>query len=279
MARARRGVYVLAGMAPTYEQAVLAAVLASGHGAFASHLTAAWLRHLVLPIDEPPMIEITTALTRRPRIEGVRFHRSGLLLPDDVTEWRGIAMASVERTIVDCSGRSSVAELGKMTDDAIRRRLTTIELVADTAERLPSAPGRSPAKMRKMLARRLPDVSERESVLEDFVFDALRRYGLPLPKPQHWVRFSGKRRRIDLCYVDEMLALEACGFEFRRSRSRFDDEALRGNELQLLGYRVLEFTSAFTDREIAEHVAQALGLSLKAPQRRPMSFEAWLAHR
>jgi very-short-patch-repair endonuclease len=91
------------------------------------------------------------------------------------------------------------------------------------------------------------------------------------------VRYNGKRRRIDLCYVEEMLALEALGFEFRRSRARFDDEALRGNQLQLLGFRVLEFTSAFTDREIAEQVAHALGVDLPAGRDRPRTFDAWLA--
>ncbi len=152
----------------------------------------------------------------------------------------------------------------------------TLELVVTTAARLPAAPGRSAKKMRKMLALRLPDVAKRESPLEDFVFHALRRYDLPLPKPQHWVRFNGTRRRIDLCYVEEMLALEACGFEFRRSRTRFDDEALRGNELQLLGFRVLEFTSAFTDRMIAEQVARALGVTIRENRRSAATFDAWL---
>ena len=81
----------------------------------------------------------------------------------------------------------------------------------------------------------------RESVLEDFVFDALRRFGVPLP-----VAAAPRRRRRagsagsisairDLC-----VALEAKGFEYHGLRARFDDDALRGNELLLAGCRVLD---------------------------------------
>ena len=66
-----------------------------------------------------------------------------------------------------------------MTDEALRRRLTTHGRIAYAAERLGRAPGRSPKKVAEMLERRLPGLEIRESVLEDFVFDALRRFARP----------------------------------------------------------------------------------------------------
>ena len=142
-------------------------------------------------------------------------------------------------------------------------------------ERLPRAPGRSPRKMREVLARRVGGEDERDSVLEDYVFDALRRFGLPLPVAQHEVFVNGKQRFIDLAYVRQTIALEAKGFEWYRGRQKFDDFTLRGNELKLAGWTVLEFTSAFSDWLIAAQVAEALGLPVPPKPDRPLSYREW----
>jgi hypothetical protein len=73
-----------------------------------------------------------------------------------------------------------------------------------------------------------------------------------------------------------LLALEAQGFDAHGRRAQFDADALRGNELQLAGFRVLEFTSAFTDRQIAQQVAEALGLPQPPIVGETLTFAAWL---
>jgi hypothetical protein len=274
---ARDGVYASPASAQTYQQRVLAAVLAAGVNAFASHETAAQLWEL--PLSSPAQLEIMTILERRPRTAGVRLHRSGLLVERDLTELGGIPLTVPERTIVDLSSRFPAKQLGRIIDDALRRRITSLSRIAVTAARLPRAPGRSPKKLQAVLDRRLPGVEERESVLEDFVFDALRRFGLPLPVCQYEVIVGGRRRRIDLCYPGDRLALEALGFEFHGWRQRWDADVLRGNEVQLAGFRVLQFTTAFTDRLIAEHVAEALGRPLVEDDGPPLTFDAWLLRR
>ena len=197
--RIRRGVLVSPSVATTFEQRVLAAVMSGGRGAFASHESSGWMREL--PVPGAFLIEVTTDLKRRPRLTGVKMHRSGLLIPEDVEEVRGIPCSTVDRTIVDLSGRYDSRTLGRIVDDALRRKLTTIAQLEETSARLKSAPGRSRKKMRTILLRRDDGVAERESVLEDFVFEALRRFGLPLPVAQHPVVVEGKKRRIDFCYV------------------------------------------------------------------------------
>jgi putative AbiEi antitoxin of type IV toxin-antitoxin system len=272
-----RGVLADAWLEDGFEERVRASVLAAGDNAFASHETAAQLWELPLP--QPAQLEITTLIERRPRIADVRLHRSGLLVERDITVVRAILITTPERTIVDLSSRFSVHQLGRMTDDALRRRITTLWRIRATAERLPRAPGRSPKKLGELLDRRLPGVDERESLLEDFVFAALRRFGLPLPVCQHKVVVKGVPRRIDCCYPDDWLALETLGFEFHGLRARWDDDALRGNELQLAGFRVLHFTSAFTDRQIAEQVAEALGRRCEAAPGPDVTFSEWSASR
>jgi hypothetical protein len=129
-----------------------------------------------------------------------------------------------------------------------------------------------------MLQQRTAEHEVLESVLEAFVFGALRRFGLPLPVVQFEVFIDGQRRRIDLCYPQRMVALEAKGFEYHGGRARFDDDAVRTNQLRLAGWTVLEFTSAFTDLQIAQQVARVL--SLPPPKAKPaLTFTEWKALR
>ena len=269
------GVFADPAIAPCFEQRALAAVLAAGEPSFASHESAAQLWRLPLP--GPAAVEITTTLERSPRITGVRCHRSGLLIETDVTVVGQLPRATPERTIVDLSSRITTRELGRLTDDALHRHITSLGRIQASALRLRAAPGRSPKKLSEMLAGRLPDAQERESRLEDFVFEALHRHRLAVPVCQHVVWYGGKRRRIDCCYPDALLALEAQGFDAHGRRAQFDADALRGNELQLAGFRVLQFTSAFTDRQIAEQVAAALGVPHPLSVGEPLTFAAWLA--
>jgi hypothetical protein len=271
--RIARGVLVNPSVPDSFAQRVLAAVLSAGPTAFASHETAARLWELPLP--GPATLEVTTDLKRRPRPAGVRMHRTGTCHEDDTTTRNGIAVASVPLTIVQLSGRLDVRWLGRITDEAVRAKLTTLEAVQEVSLRLGRAPGRSPRKIALMLGRRVPGTADRESVLEDYVFDALRRFDVPLPVAQLAVHVAGKERRIDLGYASESLALEAKGFDVYRMRKKFDEFTVRGNELKLAGWRVLEFTSAFTDWTIAAQVAEALGCPIPPRPLRALTFAEW----
>jgi hypothetical protein len=192
---------------------------------------------------------------------------------------RGIPLSTPERSIVDVSSRFDVRILGRLVDEALRRRITTVLRLQRATDRLAPAPGRSAKKMNLVLQQRDGSVADRESVLEDFVFDALVRFNVPLPVPQFRVMVGGRERWIDLCYPSRCLALEAQGFETHGLRHRFDDDALRGNELQLAGFRVLEFTSAFTDWQIASQVARAVAIEVPPRPPIPLTFAEWTARR
>jgi len=265
-------VYANPSVARSFEQRLLTSVLSAGPDAVATQESAA--RMWGLPLPNPAHIEITTSDTRRPLVSGARMHRAASLDPSDVTVVRGIPVTSVALTIYSLSSRYSIAQLGRMVDDAVRRHIVTLDELVEVIERVPPANGRSRRKMRTVLERRLPGVEERESDLEDFIVAAVVRFDLPLPVAQHPVVHEGRLRRIDLCYVDDWLALEAKGFKWYRERSTFDRDNLRGNELQLAGFRVLSFTSAFTDLHIAQQVAAALHLP-QPDAKRPRTFAEW----
>ena len=274
---ARRGVLVNPAVAETFEQRVLAAILAAGRDAYASHECAAQLWGLKLPRGAP--VEIIAPLKKQHRLDGVKCHRSGHLEDHDHTVLDDIPITTPERTIVDISARFDMKVIGRMIDDALRRQITTLEKFIETADRLGSAPGRSRKKILILLSRRDAEVAKRESTLEDFVFDALRRFRMPLPTAQFPIRANGKDRRIDLCYPDVKLAIEAKGYESHGERASFDSDALRGNELLLAGFRLLEFTSAFTDWQIATQVAEALGGDPPTRPKKALTFAEWLSRR
>ena len=247
-------------------------MLSAGVGAHASHETAARLWELPLP--HPALLEITTADTRRPIVPGARMHRTTNTEPMDVTTLRGVPV--VRATPCHLQPVDPVQRRSDRTDD--RRRSPTedhaLDDLAEIVERLRPANGRSRRKMRIVLERRLPGVEDRESDLEDFVLAAIVRFDLPMPAAQLPIDFDGQRRRIDLCYENEWLALEAKGFRWYKERTEFDRDALRGNELQLAGFRVLSFTSAFTDLDIARQIAAALQLPPPA-ELPPRTFADW----
>ena len=99
-----------AGSPPTWEQAVLAAVLAGGEGVVVSHGTAGRLRTLKHALGDD--LEIVGPLGRHKRLDGVVGHRSGALFDSDLTVYRSIPTTTVARTLIDVSGRLTERQLG-----------------------------------------------------------------------------------------------------------------------------------------------------------------------
>jgi hypothetical protein len=82
--------------------------------------------------------------------------------------------------------------------------------------------------------------------------------GLPHPVQQHAVRLGRRTIRIDLAYPDASVAIEYDGWEFHSTRTAFDGDRARANELVLLGWNLLRFTSASSDAAIVDTVRTAL---------------------
>jgi len=280
LVRCHRGIYGDPVVPQSWERRVMAAVLASGENAFASHATALRLWGLTAyPVPDDAPIEVTTILERDPEIPGVVSHRSGLLLERDIRDVRGIPTCSPERTFLDVSGRCSVPNLGRLVDDALRMGITFLHRILDCLERLPRAPGRSPATVREVLASRAVDFEPSESLLEQFVLDAIRGHGLPSPRAQVWIELPSGPRRLDHCYERGRLVIESDGFGPHSTRTAFDDDRRRSNELVLAGYRILHFTTDFTDWEIASTVAEALGIPVPNASEGPKLFKQWIEAR
>jgi very-short-patch-repair endonuclease len=257
----RPGVYAAAGCPPSYEQAVLAVILAIGGSALASHEAAGFLSNFA-HLDERA-IEVSTELPRVVRLEGVVAHRSSLLFDEDRTVRRLIPSTSPARTIVDMSGRIAIDVLGRVLDDQLRHGLRLIA-VHRCIGRLPPAPGRRPSVIHALLATRLDGYDPGDSDLETKVLRWLVSAGLVPPRQQFRVRLESRKCKIDLAYPELKIAIELDGWDTHRTRSAFDDDRARANALVLAGWIVLRFTSRSTAEEVVEAVRVAFVQRLAA---------------
>jgi hypothetical protein len=251
--RVRNGLFRLRGAPVTWEQEVLGAVLAGGDRSRGSHFTALRLFGY-RGFDDAPT-EITVPLERRPRIAGVRVHRSGTIDEADLRSVDGIPVLSAARTLVDVSSRFDDDALGSLIDDGLRRRVLTLAALHAVARRLPTiAPGRSPKRIATLLSLRTAGFHPGDSELESRVYRLLVDAGFPAPARQLRVVANGHTYFLDLAYPDVMLAIEVDGFEFHHARDAFDRDRARQNDLVSVGWTVLRFTSRSTEAEILERV-------------------------
>lgn len=255
-ARLHRGVYVVGAAPSTWEQRVLAACLAAGPDALASHRTAARLLGLV---ERSGRIELLTDGYRRLRLPGVFAHRTIHLAPEDRTIVRGIPVTSLNRTLIDLSPRQPTETLGRWLDLAMLRGQVDLSALARRTTEL-TMPGRpTPGSLMAALALRSPNHDPGRSVLEARIIAALAHRGLPTPVRQHPViRPDGRQAYIDLAYPAQRIAIEADGWSSHGLRAAFEPDRVRGNELELLGFHLYRFTWTMSDTYICDTVEAAL---------------------
>lgn len=254
--RIRPGVFAVGAVPRSWDQAVAAACLAAGDGAFASHRTAARLWGLV---PRSGRIELLTDNRRRLQLPGVTAHRSLLIGAQDHTTLRAIPTTTIERTILDLANAGDAALIGRWIDTGLRDGALSIERLIEFCGRL-GGPGRGiPHSVLAAIALRQPGYDPGRSALESRALAALALAGLPAPVRQHPVkRPDGRRAFIDMAYPEAPLALEMDGYETHGTREAFEDDRVRGNELVLLGWPVLHFTWTMTDQYLCETVDRAL---------------------
>ncbi len=244
----RRGVSAIGGAPATRRQALRAVALSTPADVVLSHEAAAWLLGAPCPADD--LIDVVAPPHRVVRIPGVRAHRSATLEDGDVTSRSGIGCTSPLRTVIDLSGRLTVAELGKLVDHFLRQKLLRLEDLRGRVSRTRTAPGRSVRTLQQVLRDRIPGYDPGESELESRLARIIIRAKLPAPAQQHRVSYGAARYRIDFAWPDRKLYLEGNGFGWHQLSSDLDNDATRQNELVLDGWRPIELTWRMTDEYI-----------------------------
>ncbi len=238
--RLSRGTYLPRALAGDLRARVAAVLLTAPPGAVVSHLTAAALWHLAVPLrplEEPVHVTVGTGSAIRGRQDRV-VHRS-VLADDDVTRSHGIPLTTPARTWRDLAMVLLPAALLAVTDQLLSSGSTILELQTELARR---PTGRGSARARAVLPVADPRA---ESAMESVLRWLLHEAGLPRPVLQHEVRGASGRflGRADLAWPDRRVLVEFDG-DVHRERDVFVNDLRRQNLLIAEGWTVLRFTSA-----------------------------------
>jgi very-short-patch-repair endonuclease len=230
LTRLHRGVYRVGPLeAPL--TAVMAAVLAYGPRAVASHRTAAALHGFAAAAA---CVDVTVPAGHPRRRPGVRIHRSPL--DGDVTTARGVPVTSVERTIRDLAGRISDRELRRTIEEALIQRKLDHSSLTDAVTRARGRRGAAALRAAADAVAGRDDVtrSEAERRLLGLIRDAR------LPPPQTNARVG--RYEVDALWRRERLVAEVDGFAFHGHRGAFERDRRRDADLAAGGFRVIRVT-------------------------------------
>ena len=250
-------VYSTFGAPETWERQALAAVLAHGPGAVASHAMAARLwRFAHLPADA---FDVTIRVDRESGLWAHRgLHRTLILPTDDLTEVAGIPCTSFERTLCDCTKLLTEFQLGRVLDDGLRRGVASLGGLVKCAARLDSGPGRRLSVIKTLLAQRDESFNPGGSGSELDVLQVIRDAGLPAPVQQYPVRVAGQRYDLDYAWPDQKIFLEYYGLAVHSGASAVAYDSRRQTALVAVGWRPVIFTDSTTDSEMVRALRAVL---------------------
>jgi hypothetical protein len=236
--RVRPGVYRLCGAPISWPATVLAAVLAVGDDAVLTHRSAAALWGL---IDRDDVAAVEISCPRQIRATGVRSHRRRL--PDEDRAVRdAIPVTTAARTLVDLAEHLGPVDLGKLVDEALRRRITTLAELRTVAGRSRAGRmARAGATMATVLADRGAGYDAGANDWEKEMDRLWDEWGLPAAARQYRIRVGGRSYRVDRAIVALRVAVEWNGRAYHGTRSAFEYDSDRRNRLQAAGWRVLDF--------------------------------------
>lgn len=224
----------------TWEQRVLAAVLAAGDDAAASHLAAAAL----WPFDgvERGSVEVSVPRGRSARgVEGVVHHSRDLVPADIDRRWR-IPRTTAARTLLDVAPVLRPHELERALDGAERDGLVWRPHLRWRLEELRRQGRPGIARVEDLLARTDGRLLG-DSWLETRALRLIAGAGLPTPRCQVKLRpRGGGIARVDLIWESERLVVELDGHGTHATRRQRQAGAERASRLALAGWRVVVFT-------------------------------------
>jgi len=259
--RRHRGVYAVTGLPRSWEQDLMAACLAGGSGAVASHRSAAGL----WAFDGIPrgFVEISVARPLCHRLTGVVVHRSTDLVRSASSTRAGIPVTSPMRTLVDLGAVMPSWAVETALDHVLSRRLVTVAGVRRELDVLARKGRRGAGVLRALLDCRGDACLRTDSVLEARMLRICREHGLPLPVTQYEIRVGGRLlARVDFAFPEIRLAIEVDGYEHHASLGAFQHDRTRQNDLVAAGWTVLRFTWDDVTRHperVAAHILRVLG--------------------
>lgn len=233
------GVYRHAAAPLTPSGRLLAAVLACGPSAVASHRSAA--RHHGLRGVYTSQPEVTVARTSLPLRTGVTCHRSGLLDGHDVSSVNRIPVTTIPRTLLDLGAVVPFEVVELAAQDAVVGNLVSIVDLVCVLERVGKRGRRGSAALRAVVRASLP-TSGVASRLELDLLALVRMCPVPEPVLQYEVEVpGGKRFRLDAAWPHMRIGIDADGRRWHATRGEFERDLARSRAITAAGWQHLRY--------------------------------------
>ncbi len=250
--RVHRGVYAVGHLALTVSGRRLAAVLALGDDAVASHITAAAIWDIRQTTSR--LIHVTVDRDARDR-PGIRVHRRPIQ-PVDVSIRDAIPVSSLARTLVDLGDVAPGVQVRNAFVRAEQLRLIDVRAIDDALDRARRFSGAR--RLREVLRVYDPRWQQTRSGLELAFLDLAQQFALPRPEVNAWI---ANEFLVDALWRDQRLIVEVDSARYHHVPSAERDDARRDHALRALGYRVIraaENDVASERAALAATVARAL---------------------
>lgn len=239
----QRGVYAVSGAPAGWERSVMAACLAAGPDAVASHRSAARLWGLSGGCGDDT-VEITVPRPRSPRPRRIVLHRSTDLVPDHTTVRHRLPVTKPARTVVDLGAVLSPDEVEDALDRGLAARLFTVAGIEWMRNEVSRQGRHGAGVIRGILDARALGAAPPDGLLEPRMARLLREAGLPAAEFQYVIRTPEGLfvARVDFAYPEVLLAMEVDGYLVHGSPRAMEKDFVRSNGLVALGWHVLRFT-------------------------------------
>lgn len=233
------GVYRYAGAPPTRSGRALAAVLAAGPGAVASHRSAAVLHDLRDIRRWRP--EVTVCGSRLPVLDGVTCHRTTVLEPVDVTTRDRVPVTTIARTLLDLGAVVPAVVVELAAQDAIIREAVTLLDLVCLLDRLGRRGRSGTAALRAVTISAIPTEGI-ESRLEFDLWRIIESSPIPRPVLQHEVVLPGGLRvRLDAAWPDLMVVAQSDGRRWHATRREFEHDLRRSRAITAAGWDLYRY--------------------------------------
>lgn len=258
--RVHVSVYAVGHAGATLQARIMAAVLAGGDGAVASHWASAALHGFVRWDDR--RVDVTAPGTAGRSRPGIRFHRSRTVDRRDVTRVDGIPTTTAARALLEIAPQLSDRRLKRVVRQAQAEKAANVRQIADVVRR---ANGRKAT--RRLAAIIATGAAPTVSGDEDVVLDLVLNAGFAHPDVNTRLEVGRESYYPDLRWPAQGLILEIDS-AWHDGPLANELDAGRQADLEAAGERVLRTTAEQAIRRPRQlvHRLQAAGAPYTGPQ-------------
>jgi hypothetical protein len=240
LARPFLGVYRLKAMPKTFESRLLAACLAGGSRAAASHRSAAALWDVAGGCRD--FEEIVAPRWRRPHVDGLIVHEMKVGNPRHLTVIDGIPVTGPELTALHIGAIFGPDVAEKVLESFLNRGLTTRDTCNKVLRRYARQGRNGVVAFREALKRRDPNSRPTQSEMETRMLQLCRRFGIPDPVTQFEIRADDGLllATVDLAWPTAKFAVEYQSLRHHTDEDRRANDRRRIRSARRYAWDVLE---------------------------------------